>query len=131
MAGFPRYACSSGGVHFRRAFLSRRRLPDWTYERALFFECASLHTLVLALLLDNPAASTFAVERQLIERVATATTMAEVQAALCSYRRRATVRHGWLRVVAGIGISPRRLARLARECLPDTASEPVSYRRAA
>lgn len=131
MVRFSRSAYPRGDVAFRRAFLLARRLPDATYERALFFECASLHTLVLALLLEDRGVGAFAVERVLMERVAAARTMDDVSAALCSYRRRAFVRHGWMRRLAGIGISPRRLARVAKECLPCNEMKPAPPRRAA
>jgi hypothetical protein len=116
----PSPSCAASD--FRHRFAVLRQIAESSVERALFFDCAPLHALIVALIIDNPGATFFAPDRGLVARVATAHSIDEVHAAISEFRQD-PANEGWLRRVGGVRISTRRLARIAARCFAaETAS---------
>lgn len=96
-------------------------MPLHCFERALFFDCAPLHALLVALVIDSPQLKVFFPDYELIGRLAEARFVEEVDGAISEFWGHPD-NDKWVRRKAKIRISTRRVQRLAAELLPSRAS---------
>jgi hypothetical protein len=108
-------------ANFRHIFAASRQVPLHCFERALFFDCAPLHALMVVLVVDSPQLTVFAPDYELIGRVAEARFIEEVETAISDFWGH-PANDEWVRRKAKIRISTRRVQRLAAELLPSRAS---------
>lgn len=110
-------------LEFRHRFADLHKIPAENFECAVFFDCAPLHALLLAFVIDNPRAPFFAADQELVARVAHARSVDEVRAAVSDFWGH-PANDAWLRRVARVRISTRRLLRVAEQCFASDAAVP-------
>ena len=98
-------------------FCETHRCASDRYRRVVFWHCLPWHAKLMAPFLGGPSGTHFTSDRALIAGAGRATDMRQLNREIKEYFFDQQNR-GWLRQVAGVRVSTRRLIRMARQYLP-------------
>lgn len=106
---------------FEDLFCQAHRCSPDEFRRRVFWKTLTWRGKLLAPFLGGSTGEHFSPDRSLISGVGRATDMAQIRAEIRDYFEDATNR-GWLRQVADVRVSTRRVRNLARRYLPEAAT---------